>query len=88
MSLELYQYTLSAALICLVIEMLSGTILFLGFFCGLLALAVVHYFSPEFIWARDLFILSVVSGASFVGLRRLLKKRSDLSTEQSDVNQY
>lgn len=85
---ELYQWTLFLALIFVVIEMLTGTFLFLGFAFGTLPLVFIHYSTEEIEWGSDLAVFSVVSAISFFLLRRVFKNRRDTSPIREDVNDY
>lgn len=85
---ELYQWTLFLALIFVVIEMLTGTFLFLGFAFGTLPLVFIHYSTEEIEWGSDLAVFSVVSAISFVLLRKFFRNRRDIKNMGQDVNEY
>lgn len=85
---ELYQWTLFLALIFVVIEMLTGTFLFLGFAFGTLPLVFIHYSTEEIEWGNDLAVFSVVSAISFVLLRKFFRNRRDIKNMDQDVNDY
>lgn len=85
---ELYQWTLFLALIFVVIEMLTGTFLFLGFAFGTLPLVFIHYSTEEIKLGSDLAVFSVVSAISFVLLRKFFRNRHDSKTVGQDINQY
>ena len=85
---ELYQWTLFLALIFVVIEMLTGTFLFLGFAFGTLPLVFIHYSTEEIEWGSDLAVFSVVSAISFVLLRKFFRNRRDIKNMDQDVNDY
>lgn len=87
-TLELYQITLVIALILVVIEMTSGSLLFLGFAIGLLPVAAVHFFTKELAFGRDTGIFAIVSALAFLTLRRYLKHRNDSRMNKGDVSTY
>lgn len=85
---ELYQWALFFALMFVVIEMLTGTFLFLGFAFGTLPLVFIHYSTEEIEWGRDLAVFSVVSAISFVLLRKFFRNHRDTKDMEQDVNDY
>jgi len=85
---ELYQWTLFFALMFVVIEMLTGTFLFLGFAFGTLPLVFIHYSTERIEWGSDLAVFSVVSAISFVLLRKFFRNRHDSKTVGQDINEY
>lgn len=85
---ELYQWTLFLALIFVVIEMLTGTFLFLGFGIGTLPIVFFHYSTEKIDWSRDLAVFAVVSAVSFVLLRKFFKNQRDTKNVGQDVNEY
>lgn len=85
---ELYQWTLFLAFMLLVIEMLSGTFIFLGFAIGLLPLVFIHYFTEEVNWGRDLAIFSIVSAIALFMSRKFFRKHGDTKVQEQDINNY
>lgn len=88
MDIDLYQWTLVIGIAFVIVEMLSGTFLFLGCAIGTLPLAITHYVTDEVVLERDLAIFAVVSAIAFLGLRKVFLKPGDLKEAQEDINQY
>ncbi|MBM4231912.1 MAG: hypothetical protein FJ184_14480 [Gammaproteobacteria bacterium] len=88
MNLEIYQLTLSLCLVMIIIEMITGTFLFLGAACGLGVLVPIHLATGDVYWARDLTVFALVCSASFAVFRRLFRKPSDTVTKIEDINKY
>lgn len=88
MNLELYQITLSLALLMLGLEIFTGTLVFLGFAIGLLIVGVTHWMTGEFSISRDCIIFAITSLLSFIALRKLFHHKGDIQKNNKDVNQY
>lgn len=88
MSLELYQITLALALLMVVIEIFTGSFLFLGFGVGLVVLAPIYYFTGEFLIGRDAIVFSISSLIAFVVFRKVFHHKGDTQETKKDVNQY
>ena len=86
--IDLYQWTLFLALMFVVVEMLTGTFLFLGFGIGTLPLVFIHYSTDQVDWGRDLAVFAVVSTISFFILRKSFRNRHDIKQLREDVNDY
>jgi membrane protein implicated in regulation of membrane protease activity len=86
--IDLYQWTLFLALMFVVVEMLTGTFLFLGFGMGTLPLVFIHYSTEQVDWGRDLAVFAVVSTISFFLLRKRFRNRNDTKKLDTDVNIY
>lgn len=88
MELELYQITLAVALGFLIIEMLTGAFFFVGLSAGVATVAALHFHYEEIDISRDLFVLALIAGGTFLLLRRIFTKPSDVSSVKDDVNRY
>ena len=88
MSFELYQITLSLAILMLAIEMFSGTFIFFGFAIGLTVVAIIHFVTREFAFGRDCSIFAITSLCSFLILRNIFKHKDDSRDAKDDVNHY
>lgn len=88
MTLVLYQITLALALLMVVIEIFTGSFLFLGFGIGLLVLVPIQYFTGEFSLARDVIVFACSSLIAFVVLRKVFRHKGDTRETENDVNQY
>jgi membrane protein implicated in regulation of membrane protease activity len=86
--IDLYQWTLFLALMFVVVEMLTGTFLFLGFGIGTVPLVFIHYSTEQVDWGRDLTVFAVVSTISFFLLRQRFRNRNDTKKLDTDVNIY
>jgi membrane protein implicated in regulation of membrane protease activity len=88
MDVELYQWTLVIGIAFVIVEMLTGTFLFLGCAVGALPLVFIHYATDEIVWERDIAVFAIVSAIAFVGLRKYFLKPGDLTEAQEDINKY
>jgi membrane protein implicated in regulation of membrane protease activity len=88
MDFELYQFTLAAAILFVVIEIVTGTFLFLGLGLGLIPVVIFHALTGEVELGRDIAVFALVSACSFVALRKSFLKRSDTSVSTDDINKY
>ena len=88
MSFDLYQITFAIALLMLALEIFSGTFLFLGFSIALALLAVVHFFTAEFSFGRDVSLVAAIAAISFFLLRKYFHKSGDAMNASEDVNKY
>ena len=76
---------LAAAIIFLIIELTTPTLIFVCFFAGALASGVYSYFSPdEFYWQIGIFV--IVSVALLPPTRMLAKKLDKPSAQKSNVD--
>ena len=76
---------LAAAIIFLIIELTTPTLIFVCFFAGALASGVYSYFSPEqFYWQIGIFV--IVSVALLPPTRMLAKKMDKPSAQKSNVD--
>ena len=76
---------LAAAVIFLIIELTTPTLIFVCFFAGALAAGVYSYFSPEqFYWQIGIFV--IVSVALLPPTRILAKKLDKPSAQKSNVD--
>ena len=76
---------LAAAIIFLIIELVTPTLIFVCFFAGALSSGVYSYFSPDqFYWQIGIFV--VVSVALLPPTRMLAKKLDKPSAQKSNVD--
>ena len=76
---------LAAAVIFLIIELTTPTLIFVCFFVGALASGVYSYFSPDqFYWQIGIFV--IVSVALLPPTRMLAKKMDKPSAQKSNVD--
>ncbi len=76
---------LAAAVIFLIIELVTPTLIFVCFFAGALASGVYSYFSPDqFYWQIGIFV--IVSLALLPPTRMLAKKLDKPSAQKSNVD--
>ncbi|MEE8404726.1 MAG: NfeD family protein [candidate division Zixibacteria bacterium] len=76
---------LAAAVIFLIIELVSPTLIFVCFFAGALASGAYSYFSPDqFYWQIGIFV--IVSVALLPPTRMLAKKLDKASAQKSNVD--
>jgi len=87
--MEIYQISFSIAIALVILEMLTGTFILLGFGIGTLFVGTAQYLFSGLSVNRDLLIFSFFSLISIYALRKIFKSKSDqiISTEE-DINRY
>ena len=87
--MEIYQIAFSIAIALVILEMLTGTFILLGFGIGALFVGAAQYLFSGLSVNRDLLIFSIFSLISIYALRKIFKTKSDqiISTEE-DINRY
>jgi len=85
--LELWQWALLLAFAFLILEIFAPSFLFVGFAIGAFFLTLVFLFGQP-PWWLVLFLFAIVSGSSFIVLRRTFRRSNDQRMATEDVNQY
>jgi membrane protein implicated in regulation of membrane protease activity len=86
--MEAYQWTLIAALVLGVAELLTGSFLLLGLAVGALAAGLVQWLTGGLSLNRDLLVFALVSVLSFLAFRKIFRKADDHQSADTDVNRY
>ncbi len=86
--MEAYQWTLIAALVLGVAELLTGSFLLLGLAVGALAAGLVQWLTGGLSLNRDLLVFALVSMLSFLAFRKIFRKADDHQSADTDVNRY
>jgi membrane protein implicated in regulation of membrane protease activity len=90
MDIEPYHWALVASMTFLIIEMITGTLIFVGCAVGVLPVVLTLYITDTVVWERDLALFAMVSVITFMGLRKYFKKPGDQtqSHRNEDINRY
>ena len=86
--MEAYQWTLIAALVLGMAELLTGSFLLLGLAVGALAAGLVQWLTGGLSLNRDLLVFALVSVLSFLAFRKIFRKDDDHQGADTDVNRY
>jgi membrane protein implicated in regulation of membrane protease activity len=86
--MEAYQWTLIAALVLGMAELLTGSFLLLGLAVGALAAGLVQWLTGGLSLNRDLLVFALVSVLSFLAFRKMFRKADDHQSADTDVNRY
>ena len=86
--MEAYQWTLIAALVLGMAELLTGSFLLLGLAVGALAAGLVQWLTGGLSLNRDLLVFALVSVLSFLAFRKIFRKADDHQGADTDVNRY
>ena len=84
--MEAYQWTLIAALVLGMAELLTGSFLLLGLAVGALAAGLVQWLTGGLSLNRDLLVFALVSVLSFLAFRKMFRKADDHQSADTDVN--
>jgi membrane protein implicated in regulation of membrane protease activity len=86
--MDAYQWTLIAALVLGMAELLTGSFVLLGLAVGALAAGLVQWLAGGVSLNRDLLIFALVSVLSFLAFRKIFRKADDHQGADTDVNRY
>jgi membrane protein implicated in regulation of membrane protease activity len=86
--MDAYQWTLIAALVLGMAELLTGSFVLLGLAVGALAAGLVQWAAGGVSLNRDLLIFALVSVLSFLAFRKIFRKADDHQSADTDVNRY
>jgi membrane protein implicated in regulation of membrane protease activity len=87
--MEFYQLSFIAAIVFVILEMLTGTFIFLGFGIGSLFVGICQYMFNGLSINRDLLFFTFASLISIFLLRKIFKSKSDQKLlDEEDINQY
>ena len=84
-----WQISLLVALGLGVVELVTGSFVFLGFAIGMVATSLAQALTGRFDVNRDLLIFALSAIVAFVVIRRLFRRRDDTRVaERDDINRY
>ena len=84
-----YQLTLVFALLLVVIELLTGSFIFLGFSIGMAFVSLMQLITGALNWNRDAIIFVLGTSFSVFCFRKYFKSKSDTkNTSEKDINIY
>jgi membrane protein implicated in regulation of membrane protease activity len=87
--MEMFQVSIIAGIVLLILEMFTITYIFLGMSIGSFVVAGVQFLFDGLSFNRDLMIFAVVSSVAIFLIRKIFMKRSDQNKIiEDDVNQY
>ena len=86
--MQAYQWTLIAALVLGMAELLTGSFVLLGLGVGALAAGLVQWLTGGASISRDLLIFAVVAVLSFLVFRKLFRRSDDQQSADGDINRY
>lgn len=87
--MEPYQISIIGAIVFGIVEMLTLTLIFLGFASGMLVVAITQFATGGYVMNRDLLLWIVASTVFVIVLRKLFKKQSDQTKlDVDDISQY
>ena len=75
--MEFYQISITVAIVLVILEMLTGTFILLGFGFGVLFVGIVQFLLNGLSVNRDLLVFAIISLISIYLLRRFFKSNSD-----------
>jgi membrane protein implicated in regulation of membrane protease activity len=87
--MDAYQISLIISFVLAIAEVMTLSFILLGFSLGMLAVSSVQYLFNGYSLNRDVMVFALVSVVSFLVIRKLFKKKSDLKMlAEDDINQY
>lgn len=87
--MEFYQISITASIIFVIFEMLTGTFILLGFGVGALFVGIIQFLLNGLSINRDLMVFAIVSLISAYFFRRIFKSPSDQKKLiEDDINVY
>ena len=87
--MDAYQISLIISFVLAIAEVMTLSFILLGFSLGMLAVSGVQYLFNGYSLNRDVMVFALVSVVSFLVIRKLFKKKSDLKMlAEDDINQY
>jgi len=87
--IDAYQVTIIFAIICIILEMFTGTLLLFSASFSFVIVAIFQFVSEGLEIDRDLIIFSISLCVSVIFLRKTYRKKSDIKRlKEDDVNIY
>jgi len=87
--MDMWQITMIAGIVFVIIEMFTFTFIFLGMGFALAIVSITQFFFDGLSVNRDLMVFAIVSLISILSIRKIFKKPSDQKNLlEDDVNQY
>lgn len=72
----------------LILEIITGGLIFLGFSIGAFCTAFLYFFFAKLEIATAIILFTICSAISFVILKNFFKKSSETKAIEGDINQY
>jgi len=87
--IDVYQITLIIAIIAIILEMLTGTLLLFSVAFSFVIVSIFQFTSNGLDLNRDLIIFAMSMGISVIFLRKTYKNKTDVSKlKDDDINLY
>jgi membrane protein implicated in regulation of membrane protease activity len=87
-AMQPFELALLAAVILLVLEVFTGTFVFLSFCVGSVAVAAASACTGHFSIGRDALLFATVSTLTIVAMRLVFGRKGDTKRSEQDVNDY
>ena len=87
--MEIYQITITVAIALVILELLTGTFVLLGFGVGAFFVGAIQFFFDGLNFNRDILFFSIISLISIYMLRKIFKSKDDQNfLSEDDINRY
>ena len=87
--MEIYQITITVAIALVILELLTGTFVLLGFGVGAFFVGAIQFFFAGLNFNRDILCFSIISLLSIYLLRTIFKSKADQKfLAEDDINRY
>lgn len=87
--MEIYQITFTVAIILVILELLTGTFVLLGFGLGAFFVGSIQFLFGGLSFNRDILFFSIISLISIYMLRKIFKSKDDQNfLSEDDINRY
>ena len=87
--MEIYQITITVAIALVILELLTGTFVLLGFGVGAFFVGAFQFFFDGLNFNRDILFFSIISLISIYMLRKIFKSKDDQNfLSEDDINRY
>ncbi len=84
-----YKISIIIALLFAIIEITTGTFIFMGFSIGVLVVAIIEFIAGNFSMGREIVVFSISSLIAVIVLRKIFRGKNDQSSlRDDDINMY
>jgi membrane protein implicated in regulation of membrane protease activity len=84
-----YKISIIIALLFAIIEITTGTFIFMGFSIGVLIVAIIEFIAGNFSMGREIVVFSISSLIAVIVLRKIFRGKNDQSSlRDDDINMY
>lgn len=87
-TLHPFELALLAAVVLLILEVFTGTFVFLSFCLGSLSVAGAEFMTGTFALGRDSLLFGTISALAIIALRKLFGRSGDAKRPNGDINDY